>query len=146
MLVDLVQFSNLLVMPFWALMILVPHWDWTRRVAESLWIVVPAALMYTVLVIPKIPQLLPELLQPTAEGVAGLMAEPATATVVWVHILAFDLLVGRWAYLDSRRRGVSPWLVSPVLLWILMFGPFGLLIYAAVAYGWSSRRSAPAAA
>jgi hypothetical protein len=46
-----------------------------------------------------------------------------------VHFLAFDLFVGRWAYLDSRQRGTSAWIVSPILFLILMVGPLGLLLY-----------------
>ena len=46
-----------------------------------------------------------------------------------MHFLAFDLFVGRWAYLDSRQRGITAWLVSPILLLILMVGPLGLLLY-----------------
>ncbi len=47
-------------------------------------------------------------------------------------LLAFDLFVGRWAYLDGRERGVSPWLMAPVLLLTLMFGPLGLLAHLAL--------------
>ena len=47
----------------------------------------------------------------------------------WIHFLAFDLFVGRWAYLDSRERGLSAWLVSPILVFIFMAGPLGLLMY-----------------
>jgi len=49
-----------------------------------------------------------------------------------VHFLAFDLFVGRWIYLDSRRRQVSPWLMAPLLFLTLMLGPAGLLLYLAV--------------
>ncbi|MCB0074886.1 MAG: DUF4281 domain-containing protein, partial [Caldilineaceae bacterium] len=50
----------------------------------------------------------------------------------WVHFLAFDLFVGRWVYLDSRARGITAWLVSPILFVVLMLGPLGFLLYMAV--------------
>ena len=63
--------------------------------------------------------------------VLTVLGTPAGATVGWVHFLAFDLFVGRWVYLDSRARGISAWLVSPILFVVLMFGPLGFLIYVA---------------
>jgi hypothetical protein len=45
--------------------------------------------------------------------------------------LAFDLFVGRWVYLDGRRLGMSAWLVSPILFFVLMLGPLGLVLYVA---------------
>lgn len=126
---QLFQISNLLVMPFWALMILAPRWRWTRRIVGSLWIVVPPALLYAALVLPGIGQLLPALANPSLAGIAGLLGLPSGALIGWIHFLAFDLFVGRWVYLDSQERGISPWLASPTLFFVLMFGPLGLLLY-----------------
>jgi hypothetical protein len=128
----LFQLSSLLTMPFWVLMIFLPHWRWTQRIMASLWTVVPAALLYAVLIVPLIPQALPELVNPSLDSVAALLSTPGGATVGWVHFLAFDLFVGRWAYLDSRARGLSAWLVSPALFLILMLGPLGFLLYLGV--------------
>jgi len=107
--------SNLLVMPFWLLIILAPHWRWTQRIVASPWIVAPAALLYAALVTPK--------------SIAALLGTPAGATIAWAHFLAFDLFVGRWAYMESRRLRISAWVVSPLLFLILMLGPLGLLLF-----------------
>jgi hypothetical protein len=64
--------------------------------------------------------------------VAALLGTPAGATIGWAHFLAFDLFVGRWAYLDSRERAISAWLMAPVLFFVLMLGPIGFLLYLAV--------------
>lgn len=127
----LFQLSNLLTMPFWLLMILLPHWGWTKRIMQSLWTVVPAALLYAILALPSLFSLLGELANPTLASISALLGTPAGATIGWVHFLAFDLFVGRWAYLDSRSRSFTAWLVSPILLLALMFGPLGLLLYLA---------------
>ena len=50
----LFQLSHLLVMPFWLLMILLPHCRWSQRIMASLWTVVPAALLYASLVAPNL--------------------------------------------------------------------------------------------
>jgi hypothetical protein len=138
------QLSNLLVLPFWFLMILLPNWSSTRRVLASPWVVAPAALLYALLVVPALPALLPALANPQLDAIAAALSTPLAATIAWVHFLAFDLFVGRWAYLDSRQHNISPWLVSPLLFLILMVGPFGLLLYLALRL-LAVRRAEPAA-
>jgi hypothetical protein len=126
------QLSSLLTMPFWFLMILLPHWRWSKRIMASLWTVVPAALLYAILVVPNLLGLLSILANPSLDAIAALLGTPEGATIGWVHFLAFDLFVGRWAYLDSRNHSFSAWLVSPILFFVLMFGPLGLLLYLAL--------------
>jgi hypothetical protein len=126
------QLSSLLVMPFWLLMILLPHGRWTKRVMASLWTVGAAALLYATLVVPNLLFLLGQFLNPTLGAISTLLGQPQFALIGWIHFLAFDLFVGRWAYLDSREHGLSAWLVSPILFLILMFGPLGLLLYLVV--------------
>ncbi len=121
--------SFLLVTPFWVLMIFLPHWGWTQRIVGSAWIAAPAALPYTVLVLPRVAEILPEVAQPTLAGVRAPLGAPDGATIGWVHFLAFDVFVARWAYLDSRARSISAWIMAPVLFLTLMLGPMGLLVY-----------------
>jgi hypothetical protein len=121
--------SSVLVLPFWLLMIALPRWRWTRRLVASPLIVVPPALLYVLLLAPQVATVLPAVLRPTLAGVATLLGTPEGATLAWAHFLAFDLFVGRWAYLDSQERGVSAWPMAPVLFIILMLGPAGLLLY-----------------
>lgn len=131
--------SFLLVLPFWLLMIFLPTWRWTERVIRSPGIVVPAALLYAALVLPRLPEVLVPLANPNMGGISGLLGSPAGATIGWVHFLAFDLFVARWAYLDSRERGVNPFVMAPVLFATLMLGPVGFLIYLAVRRTLASR-------
>jgi hypothetical protein len=136
--------GNLLVLPFWLLMIALPHWRWTRRLLESPWIVAAPAVIYALLVLPRIGTIWPSVSNPELPAIAALLGSPAGATIGWMHFLAFDLFVGRWAYLDSRQHGISAWLMAPVLFLTLMLGPVGLLSYLglrAAAQRWQ-RRSA----
>ncbi len=121
--------SNLFILPFWLLMIFLPHWRLTRRIMVSLWPVALLALVYAGLLLSQLGGVAGNLLDPTLAGIASLLGTPSGAAVGWVHFLAFDLFVGRWAYLDSRERGLSAWLASLALFFILMAGPLGLLIY-----------------
>jgi hypothetical protein len=121
--------SNLLVLPFWFLMMFLPHWRGTKALMASPWVAAPPALLYLVLITPQLNGLLGSLANPSAAGIAQALSDPAAATLAWTHFLAFDLFVGRWAYLDSRARNLSPWIASPVLFFILMLGPIGFLLY-----------------
>ena len=124
--------SSLLVMPFWALMIFAPRWTWTRRIIGSTLVILPAALLYAVLVLPNVPSVLPALANPNLAGMMALLGSQSGATIAWVHFLAFDLFVGRWAYLDSLESGINPFVMAVVLLVVLMFGPLGFAVYTLV--------------
>src|SRR5258708_13949343 len=128
----LFRLSNVLVLPFWALMILLPCWRWTTRVIRSPFVSGAPAALYAALVLPRLGEIWPAVSQPTLSGMAALLGSPAGATIAWVHFLAFDLLVGRWIYLDSQERRVSAWLVAPLPFLTLLLGPAGLLFYLAV--------------
>lgn len=121
--------SSLTVMPLWLLMILLPHWRVTRQLMASPLVALAPALIYAALVLPRAGEVLPAVLSPSLAGIAALLGSPAGATIAWVHFLAFDLLAGRWAYLDSRERGLSAWLMAPVLFLTLMLGPVGFALY-----------------
>jgi len=126
---EIFRVSNLLVLPFWALMILLPRWRWTTRIMRSPFVSAMPAALYAALVLPRLGGIWPAISEPTLGGVAALLGSPAGAAIAWAHFLAFDLFVGRWIYLDSQERGVSGWLVAPVLFLTLMLGPAGFLLY-----------------
>ncbi len=110
-------------------MIALPRWDWAKKLIGSPLIVLPPVLIYAALVLPQLPGLFGQLASPSLEGIAALLGTPAGATAGWAHFLAFDLFVGRWAYLDAIERGTPAWFMAPVLFMTLMFGPIGLLAY-----------------
>ena len=126
------QLSSLLVMPFWLLMVFLPHWGWSRRIVASPAIALPAAILYAMLFLPRAAELFPLLLNPTLVEISAILGTPAGATIGWVHFLAFDLFVGRWIYLDARERGTTAWLISPLLILTLLAGPLGFALYMAI--------------
>lgn len=123
------RLSSLLVMPFWVLMIFVPRAKITGLALRTP--VGPAlpALLYLAVAAPRMGALLPALMRPELGSIGALLGSPEGTTLAWAHFLSFDLFVGRWAYLDSRERGVHPLLMAPILFLTLMFGPLGLLSY-----------------
>ena len=134
------SFSSALVMPFWFLMIVFPHWRWTNRIMQSLLVFVPVALLYALLVLPRFSDIFLEVVNPTLSGISVLLGTPEGATIGWVHFLAFDLFVGRWVYLNSRENSISAWIMAPVMFFCLMLGPIGLLLYLGVRLAYSRKR------
>jgi Domain of unknown function (DUF4281) len=121
------------VLPLWLLMVFVPTWRWTGRIVSQPWAYVPLAVLYAVLVLTRFGEVAQAVvINPRLETVAPLLATPAGATIAWVHFLAFDVFVGRWAYLDARSRGIHPLVMGPILVVTFLFGPMGLLLHVAV--------------
>jgi hypothetical protein len=123
--------STLLVAPFWLLMIFVPKWRWTARIAASPWISAPPALAYAILTIPALPEMLPILMQPSLEGLMQVFSTQASVTAAWMYFLAFDLFVGRWIYLETRQQNRNVVWSGVMLFFTLMLGPLGFLLYLA---------------
>ncbi|RSM74603.1 DUF4281 domain-containing protein [Kibdelosporangium aridum] len=125
------QLSFYLAAPFWALMILAPGWSWTRRIVGSPLIIAPIAVLYLVIAIPRLGDLLPLVTGPTLTGLQDAMADGGAATLVWAHIIAFDLFVGRWMYLEARSR-IHPLVMAPILVVTILFAPIGFLVFLVV--------------
>lgn len=132
------------VLPFWALLILAPHWPRGPKLVAG--VAVPALLgaVYVALLAMGAGAAFTGGVEgggfDTLEGVMRLFTSPVAVLTGWVHYLAFDLFVGAWEVRDSRRRGVPHLLVVPCLLLTLLLGPAGLLAYVLVR-GISGRRS-----
>ena len=134
---NLFKISGLFVLPFWLLMIVAPYWRVTMRIIKSPFVIIAPVIAYVILVLPQIGTLLPKVMGPKLPEISALLGTPEGATIAWMHFLAFDLFVGRWAYLDNRDRGISAWLMAPILFFILMLGPFGFLLYMIVRLIWA---------
>jgi hypothetical protein len=118
-----------LAAPFWLLMIALPGWSWTRRIIASPWIAVPPLLVHVALLVPQFATYTAPIISPDLVGLAAVLGTPAGAATVWAHAIGFDLLVGRWMYLDARERGVPALMMAPVLVLTILLSPLGFLGY-----------------
>lgn len=59
------RLSNLLVMPFWATMILLPGRRWTKRIMQSPVAAAAPAVLYVALVMPRLGEIWPAVAHPT---------------------------------------------------------------------------------
>ncbi|MBW4487247.1 MAG: DUF4281 domain-containing protein [Trichocoleus desertorum ATA4-8-CV12] len=117
--------ANLFVLPFWALMILLPNWSVTRRIMGSLIPFVVLAALYLYLFVSTItPESAQALSNPQLADIARFFATESAAATGWVHFLVMDLFVGRWIYWEGQRTGI--WTIHSIAL-CLFAGPLGLL-------------------
>jgi hypothetical protein len=65
--------------------------------------------------------------------VRALFEVPGALVAGWVHYLAFDLFVGTWIARQAATAGIGHGWVLPCLALTFLFGPSGLLAYAAIA-------------
>jgi Domain of unknown function (DUF4281) len=99
--------SNLFVLPFWTLMILLPNWGVTRKVMGSMLPFVPLAGLYVYLFVNSLdPDSAAAFANPQLSDLARLFADDRVMATGWVHFLVMDLFVGRWIYWEGQRTGV----------------------------------------
>ena len=126
---NLFALANLVVLPAWILLILVPSWKWTRVIAAY---ITPAilGLSWTVLMAGQF--------APHGGGFGSLdqlrelAKDPYILVAVWLHNLLLDVFLGAWEVRDAQRLGVSHAYVIPCLILTFLAGPVGLLTYFAV--------------
>ncbi len=128
------QIASWSVLPFWAMLILMPDWEAGSRLVAGA--ILPALLAAAYLVLLAAGAgaafLAVEVQDADLFSLADLSAlfqVPVVALAGWLHYLAFDLFVGAWIARDSRRMHLSLLLLAPVLLLTLVLGPVGLLFY-----------------
>ncbi|MGW2562219.1 ABA4-like family protein [Streptomyces sp. NPDC001514] len=118
-----------LAAPFWLLMIFAPNWSRTSRIAASPLTAMPILLVYLGLAIPVFPELWDAVRSPDLEGFRELTALADGAGAVWAQVIAWDLLIGQWMYLEGRRLGLHPLLMGPLLVLTILLSPIGLLVF-----------------
>lgn len=117
------------VVPFWALMIFAPTWRHTRTIIGSPWIVAPPLVIWALITVPVLGSLWSLVSSPSLDAIVEATADPAMLAALWAQIIAWDLFLGRWVYLDSRARDIHPLLMGPILLGTIMLSPIVFPIY-----------------
>jgi hypothetical protein len=128
----------------WVLLILLPRWWVTRRMAELEVFPIYLAILYLVGVVPLVVAAGPGIIRDfgNADGVATLLAQRDVALIAWIHILVFDQVVGVLIYRDNMSHRYLPIVgQSLVLILTLLFGPVGYLAYSATRAVARRRRS-----
>ncbi|NJN30714.1 MAG: DUF4281 domain-containing protein [Synechococcales cyanobacterium RM1_1_8] len=122
---QLFDLSNLYVLPYWALMVLLPNWSWTRKILASPLIYLPLILLYCYLFSGSLtPETAEALASPTLSDIARFFGDETAAATGWTHFLVMDLFVGHWIYWQGQEKRM--WTRHSIAL-CLFAGPIGLL-------------------
>ena len=141
---------NFAVLPFWGLMIFLPKGDFTKSIMTStlpifLLIAIHLSIVSYGLVQPGSVKEFEFLATQGFVKLSAMMEMrnyPAFVSEEWAHVLAWDLFVGRWIYLDGLKKSVP---TPHSLFFCFLLGPLGLFIHfitrAAVTKNFSSMLS-----
>ncbi|MGL5808122.1 MAG: ABA4-like family protein [Xenococcaceae cyanobacterium] len=122
---QLFEISNLFVLPFWTLMILLPNWNVTKKVMESFLPFIFLVGVYIYFITGAItPESAQALANPKLADIARFFGEESAAATGWAHFLVMDLFVGRWIYWEGQNKNI--WTIHSLIL-CLFAGPIGLL-------------------
>ena len=131
MTVDLLfRIANTCALLCWIALIMLPRWPTVRTVINSM-VIGGLCITYAVLILVYFFRVEGGGFSTVAQ-VQRLFESPPVALAGWLHYLAFDLFVGLWIAQRSDALGLSRWLQAPILAVTFMFGPIGLLLYAAI--------------
>ncbi len=114
------------MLPCWLLLVFLPRWRWTQRLATFVVPLVIAGVYVWMLAT-----------APHVDGtgfnsiaqVRALFSVDRALVAGWIHYLAFDLFIGAWEVRDARRLGIAHGFVVPCLALTFLFGPLGLGLY-----------------
>ena len=125
MIAQLFNIANIFVLPFWAIMILLPNWGITRKIMESYLPFVALAGLYIYLFVVAItPETAQALSSPQLSDLAKAFSNETVTATGWIHFLVMDLFIGRWIYWSGQKTGVF---TTHSLALCLFAGPMGLL-------------------
>jgi Domain of unknown function (DUF4281) len=114
----------------WILILLLPAWAHTERAVRwGVGTLLSLLYVYLLFMARHLDTEKPRGSFFSLRGVISLFKHPRIVLAGWVHFLAFDLLVALWIRSDAAALSISHWMLIPVYLLTLMFGPAGVLAY-----------------
>jgi len=123
---SLFSICSMLVLPGWVLLVFLPRWSWTQRIAAGI-VPLVLAIAYLVLIVTNFRKSKGRF--GSLQQVSQLFQNPYNLLAGWVHYLAFDLFTGAWEVRDAARLRIAHALVIPCLVLTFLFGPIGLLTW-----------------
>jgi len=120
--------ANVLVLPMWLLMLILPKWKVTEWLISFKLIPLVLAVVYAFYIISS-------MISgggmdfSSLESVMALFTVEDSVLAGWVHYLAFDLLVGMWMINKNKEVRIHGLLMVPCLICTFMLGPIGFLLF-----------------
>ena len=125
--------TNFGVLPFWAMLILIPNSRLTQIFVNSVILPLILATAYVYVIYQTI--LLEEnffetfKLYLSFDNLYTILAVESFLLAFWLHFIALNLFLGSWVSRDGVKYSIPKSVVSVPLILIYFFGPLGLVIY-----------------
>ncbi len=124
--------ANWGVIPFWLLLIFLPHSQFTNFMTQS--VIAPlllavgyAYLSYMIFLEGSILDGFE--LYSGLDGLYSMFANEALLLIFWLHFLSISLFTGAWIVRDSKKYLIPKIVGIPCLILTYFAGPIGLVIY-----------------
>ena len=118
--------------PFWLLLIFLPHSQFTNFMTQS--VIAPlllavgyAYLSYMIFLEGSILEGFE--LYNGLDGLYSMFSNEALLLIFWLHFLSISLFTGAWIVRDSKRYLIPKVITIPSLIFTYFTGPIGLVIY-----------------
>lgn len=132
------KLANIFAMSGWLTLALLPNWQYSARFVLYVSFIL-LALLY-IFLLQKAMRTKPERSgenktnsdKPSFNNLRGVMAllkNPIGGLAAWVHILAFDLMMGLYIHDEGAVANISHWYLLPCYFFTLMLGPIGVLMF-----------------
>ncbi|MBT8183746.1 MAG: DUF4281 domain-containing protein [Eudoraea sp.] len=125
---EVFSIANLMAMPMWILMIILPRWKTTRFLIDFKVIPLLLSVLYAIYIINTMLSG-PAMDFGSLQSVMQLFTFENAVLAGWLHYLAFDLLVGMWMLDQNRTLKIHPIIMAPCLICTFMLGPIGFLLF-----------------
>jgi hypothetical protein len=131
----LFQLASLAALSGWSVLILLPTWSQGPRLVLGVAVVLLCVLYGVSLFQALTSRGERSMGKPgffTLRGVLALFSNPKAVLAAWIHILAFDLMVGLHIQQQGAAQGIGHLWLVPCYLMAMIFGPLGLLLFLGV--------------
>ena len=137
-LIEFLNFENIYllanwgVIPFWLLLIFLPHSQITNFLVQSVVVPLLLAVGYAYLSYDLFTQgniFSGFELYSGLDGLYAMFANEALLLIFWLHFLAISLFVGAWIVRDSKKYFIPKIVLIPSLVLTYFSGPIGLVLY-----------------
>jgi len=134
------QFANIGVIPFWLMLVLLPSWNGTKILVNS--VIAPLILGSLYLYVVYIYLNTSEGLFSNAldkiktfelykglESLKKILADKNILLIFWIHFLTINLMIGAWIANDASKSKALQFIVIIPLVLTYFLGPIGLCVY-----------------
>ena len=139
------KLANIFAMSGWLVLAALPNWQYTEHFVLYLSFILLAALY--IFLLQKSIRTKPQSAAHSSSkensekpsftklsGVLALLRDPIGGLAAWVHIMAFDLMMGLYIHNEGAAANISHWYLLPCYFFTLMLGPVGILMFLALKF------------